>query len=86
MNSELDKQLLEVLMCNTRLDPESIHLNEQSELIHELALDSILIVSLLTDLEETFHIEIKVEELTLPLLNDYSSLKQYIIGKTGIHI
>lgn len=56
-------------------------LSDETDLIQELAMDSIAIVNLFADLEETFRIEVNVLDIDRPILNRYQWLKEFVIAQ-----
>jgi acyl carrier protein len=82
MQIDLDERLMKVLLRNVRMDVTGADINAESDLINDLALDSILIVNLFADLEEEFDIEINVQEIHTPILSKYRLLKEYVLEKT----
>jgi acyl carrier protein len=82
MKLDLDERLMKVLLRNVRMDVTAADIAAESDLINDLALDSILIVNLFADLEEEFNIEINVQEIQTPILSKYRLLKEYVLEKT----
>jgi acyl carrier protein len=76
----LDNQLKEILIRNTGMPISSEEIGLKTDLINDLALDSILIVNLFADLEEEFNILIRVQDIHNPILSEYQLLKSFITG------
>lgn len=79
-----DDCLKEILIRNVRLNIQAGDIHDDTDLVNDLALDSILVVNLFADLEEEFDILIDVQELTTPILSKYLYLKNYLHEKTAL--
>ncbi|WP_229263940.1 acyl carrier protein [Cohnella cholangitidis] len=79
----IDARLKEVLLRNARTQINSEDIRPETDLINDLALDSILIVNLFADLEEEFDIRIHIQDITTPILSKYELLKTYVAGMTA---
>lgn len=79
----MDQLIKQILIRNSRLAILPQDIQDETDLIEELALDSILIVNLFADLEEELAIQIDVKEFKTPVLNQYGYLKQYLLEKTA---
>ncbi|MFF2480912.1 acyl carrier protein [Paenibacillus sp. NPDC058071] len=77
----VERLLLDLIVQHAAVPIAQEEIVEETDLIQDLGLDSIAIVNLLADLEETFHIEINVQELERPILNRYQWLKEYVLSK-----
>lgn len=74
----LDDRLKEILIRSTRKTMTAEEIVSDTDLVNELALDSILIVNLFADLEEEFNITILAHEITKPILGEYRLLREYV--------
>jgi acyl carrier protein len=84
MNSCLDERLKEVIRRNSRRPTEVDEITSETDLVDDLALDSILIVNLFADLEEEFNITIHAHEITTPILSKYRLLQDYVMGRIAV--
>lgn len=76
-----DDLLKDIVFQNATLPCEKELLQDHTDLVQDLGMDSIAVVNLFADLEEQFGIEIDVREIRLPILNRYEWLKEYILGR-----
>ncbi|WP_239617716.1 phosphopantetheine-binding protein [Cohnella mopanensis] len=74
----MDDRLKEILIRSTRKTISAEEIVSDTDLVNELALDSILIVNLFADLEEEFNITILVHEINKPILSEYRLLREYV--------
>lgn len=74
----LDERLKEVLLRNVRIAVTIDVISSESDLVNDLALDSILIVNLFADLEDEFQIKINVREIETPILSRFALLLEYV--------
>ncbi|WP_187273988.1 phosphopantetheine-binding protein [Paenibacillus sp. N3.4] len=84
MSVSLDERLKEILIRNTRKTIEAEEITSETDLVDDLALDSILIVNLFADLEEEFNMTIHVQEITTPILSKYKLLQEYVLERMAI--
>ncbi len=83
---DIDDRLKRILLSNTRLEMDAGELGDGFDLLNGLALDSILIVNLLADLEEEFGIEIDSAPVDTPILSDYRLLKEFVEGRIAASV
>lgn len=79
--NKIDEVLKRILLENVRQGKQVADIEDETDLINDLALNSILIVNLFVELEEEFHIKIEVADLKRPILNKYRYLKEYVMEK-----
>ncbi|QYR19388.1 hypothetical protein KZ483_15780 [Paenibacillus sp. sptzw28] len=84
MDLSMDKRIKEIILRNTRIQPAEDQIDAETDLVNDLALDSILIVNLFADLEEEFNIQINVHEINTPILSKYQLFKEYLQEQTAI--
>lgn len=58
-------------------------IEDDTDLVNDLALDSIAIVQLFADLEEELHIEINAEDMSLPILGKYELFRDFVLNQVG---
>jgi len=80
-NKNLDIQLKKIIcgMSNNEITNDDIY--DQSNLIDDLAFDSITIIELILELEEVFQIEIEDAEVEYETLIIYEKLYNFISSK-----
>jgi len=81
MNAILDERLIQILLRNVRIDPDSVEIGPHTDLINDLALDSIQIVNLFADLEEEFDITIDLSDISVPILGQFELFSNYLAGE-----
>ncbi|UJF31867.1 acyl carrier protein [Paenibacillus hexagrammi] len=79
--SSIDFVLKRILLGNVRQNVQMYHIEEDTDLVNELALDSLFMVNLFVDLEEEFEIKIHAADLERPILKKYKFLKEYVMEK-----
>lgn len=85
MNREKIYEKLKEIILETFSDRgENLELTENINLIGELKLDSLEVVTIMVKAEFAFDIEINEEDITDALLNPVSNLVDYIEKKVGI--
>lgn len=77
----LDQLLKEILIRNTHKSIEADEITTETDLMDDLALDSILVVHLFAELEEQFNIALNPEDLTKPILSRYSLLREFVMER-----
>jgi len=80
----LDDRLKEILIRSTRKTMLADEIVSDTDLVNELALDSILIVNLFADLEEEFDITIVAHEIDKPILSEYRLLREYVQERIAV--
>lgn len=80
---QVDEALKRILRGNVRPGLASVPIRDETDLMNELELDSLLIVSLFVDLEEEFGIRIEPSDLERPILKEYRHLREYIREKVA---
>jgi acyl carrier protein len=78
---DVDSLLKDMIVQHAAVPFTKESVTDETDLILELALDSIAIVNLIADLEETFRIEVNLRDLDRPILNRYRWLKAYVTAK-----
>ncbi|MEK0316181.1 acyl carrier protein [Cohnella sp. 56] len=83
MQNRLSERLKQLIVRNERVkrDPDAI--GPDTDLINDLALDSMDIVNLLADLEEEFEIRIDVEETGLSIFEAFRNLEDFVSRQIG---
>ncbi len=78
---DIEDRLKNIISANSKIAANEMVINEESDLIDDLGFDSLLMVQLIVDVEETFNFEFNYEELDMNVLRKYGNLKSYIITK-----
>lgn len=74
-----DEELLKELVAQNNLKSlQAVDINDDTDLLEELALDSIAIVNLFADIEEEFQVKINISEIKTPILSKFHYLKEYV--------
>ncbi|MFC4102466.1 acyl carrier protein [Paenibacillus xanthanilyticus] len=81
-NPWLDR-IRDLILRNEKVRLGRDEIGPDTDLIHDLALDSMAIVHLLADLEEEFGITIEVEEIGLSLLRELRLLEKFVRSKAA---
>lgn len=76
--SEILKKLAEIIKDTFKERGEQAEITEQADLIEELKLDSMEVVTIMVKAEFEFDIEISEEDISDTLLNPVSNLVDYI--------
>ena len=76
--SEILKKLAEIIKDTFKERGEQVEITEQADLIEELKLDSMEVVTIMVKAEFEFDIEISEEDISDTLLNPVSNLVDYI--------
>lgn len=79
--SEILERLAEIIRDIFRERGEQVKITEQANLIEELKLDSMEVVTIMVKAEFEFDIEINEEDISDTLLNPVSNLVNYIVNK-----
>ncbi|MFB9327851.1 acyl carrier protein [Paenibacillus aurantiacus] len=83
MHSPLFDRIRDLILRNEKVQWDRDQIGPDTDLINDLALDSIAIVNLLADLEEEFGITIEIGELGLSLFRELRLLVNYIGSKAA---
>lgn len=75
---ELDERRLKEIILSNANNPFITTINENSDLIDDLGIDSIALINIVILIENEFSITLPDESLTFDSLRTYSSLKQII--------
>ncbi|QJC53253.1 acyl carrier protein [Paenibacillus albicereus] len=76
-------RIRDLILRNETVKAAREEIGPDTDLIHDLGLDSIAIVHLLADLEVEFGITIDVEEIGLSLLRELRLLEAYVTSKVA---
>ncbi|OAS17724.1 phosphopantetheine-binding protein [Paenibacillus oryzisoli] len=85
-DESLDNRLKEILIRNARIMVEAEEIMSDTNIVDDLALDSILIVNLFVDLEEEFNITINVQDIAMPILSKYCLLQEYVLERIAVQV
>jgi len=77
----MENKLKDIILQHASVPFDKEAIVDETDLIPELALDSIAIVNLIADLEESFDIVVNVWEIDRPVLNRFQWLKDYVAAK-----
>jgi len=83
MNMNVENQLYDIIRRNISVIYENVNITDETELIRDLGFDSITIIQLILDVEESFNIEFD-DEAEYEDISVIKNLKKYIIRKTQI--
>lgn len=78
-----EETLKEIIRRNSLLNSDLIEINEDTDLVNDLALDSMTVVNLFAEIEEEFGIEIDIHHLDQPILDKYCVFKEYVSRRIG---
>lgn len=78
MNQENQNKLLEIVKKSAGKDVSKVEFTESTLLTKHLGYDSIKVVQLIVDIEETFGIAIEDDDLDFDVLLKYGSLQAFI--------
>jgi len=79
----VENQLYDIIRRNISVIYENVNITDETELIRDLGFDSITIIQLILDVEESFNIEFD-DEAEYEDISVIKNLKKYIIRKTQI--
>ncbi|MFB9278148.1 acyl carrier protein [Cohnella cellulosilytica] len=80
---DADDLLKELIVRNAAMPCRKDDIADGTDLVNDLALDSMSIVNLFADLEEAFDIEIDVREMTLPIMSRYGRFREFVQVKSA---
>lgn len=78
-----EEALKEIICQNSLLNSDLIEITDDTDLVNDLALDSMAVVNLFADIEEEFGIEIDIHLLNKPVLDKYCVFKEFINRQIG---
>jgi len=78
---EVDAKLRGIIIKNAQKNVTENDINEDSILDHDFGIDSVVMIMVIIDLENTFAITIKDEDINLSTLKEYRYLKQFVNAK-----
>jgi len=83
MNTQHDtigQKLKSIILKNASLNHIDSEITDESDLIEDFQFDSILIMQLVIDIEESFEIQFDDDFLLVEFISKYKNLKDYIVN------
>lgn len=78
---ELENKILDIIDDTIGYKKMGIVINDDTDLINELVVDSVLLMRLIAEIEESFDIEFDYD-FDFENISSFGKLKQYIISKS----
>lgn len=85
MEKEEIKKLLNRLIINNSPEELSLESFEGKSIVEDLDFDSVSLMQLVTEIEETFHVSLDESGSLLELLDSYDELLEFLIREGGIY-
>lgn len=85
MNNEDIKQILNMLIVKNSLEEMSDTSFEGKSIIEDLGFDSVSLIQLVTEIEETFGVDMDESGSLLELLDSYDELVDYLTERKGVY-
>ncbi|MDE7307324.1 MAG: hypothetical protein K2N61_01460, partial [Lachnospiraceae bacterium] len=85
MEKEEIKKVLNRLIVNNSSEEISLELFEGKSIVEDLGFDSVSLMQLVMEIEETFGVSLDESGSLLELLDSYDELLEFLISEGGTH-
>ncbi len=85
MEKEQIKKLLNKLIVNYSPEKLSLESFEGKSIVEDLDFDSVSLMQLVTEIEETFHVSLDESGSLLELLDSYDELLEFLIRESELY-
>ncbi|WP_158602299.1 acyl carrier protein [Cohnella endophytica] len=79
MQINIETCLKALILRNSLIEITYESIDENTDLINDLALDSMAIVNMFADIEAEFQIEVDIDSIKNPILEKFQYLKEYVL-------